>query len=99
MTTEELSKDELLAWGDSIKPTAELAWRGGGDYNPGEHCQFCAARALCYHRAIKCMQIFDSGMPSPGILPDSEIPRILEVADIAESWIKDIRECAAAGSL
>lgn len=99
VTTEELSKDELLAWGDSIKPTAELAWRGGGDYNPGEHCQFCAARALCYHRAIKCMQIFDSGMPSPGILPDSEIPRILEVADIAESWIKDIREYARTQAL
>lgn len=100
VSEEVLSKDELLRWGDEVlKPAAEVAWRGDGEYDPGDHCQFCAARALCYHRAIKCMQIFDSGMQSPGILPDSEIPRILEVADIAESWIKDIRDYARTQAL
>ena len=45
------------------------------------------------------MQIFDNGMQNPGILPDEEIPRILEVADVAEAWIKDIRDYARAQAL
>ena len=99
ITTEELSREDLLAWGESIKPTMQLAWEGKGDFCPGDWCRFCAARALCYHRAAKCMQIFDSGFQTPGILPDEEIPRILEYADVAESWIKDLRDYARSQAL
>lgn len=100
VTEETLTRQELLLWAENeLKPAAELAWAGDGEYNPGDHCRFCAARALCYHRAAKCMQIFDTGMQSPGILPDEEIPRILEVADVAEAWIKDIREYAKSQAL
>lgn len=100
VTEETLTREELLRWAEEdLKPKAELAWEGLGEYDPGDHCRFCAARALCYHRAAKCMQIFDSGMQSPGILPDEEIPRILEVADIAEAWIADIRAYAKAQAL
>ena len=100
VTEETLTREELLRWAeDELRPKAELAWAGEGEYDPGDHCRFCAARALCYHRAAKCMQIFDSGMQSPGILPDEEIPRILEVADIAEAWIADIRAYAKAQAL
>lgn len=100
VTEETLTREELLRWAEEdLKPKAELAWAGEGEYDPGDHCRFCAARALCYHRAAKCMQIFDSGMQSPGILPDEEIPRILEVADIAEAWISDIRAYAKAQAL
>lgn len=100
VTEETLTREELLRWAEEeLKPAAELAWDGVGEYNPGDHCRFCAARALCYHRAAKCMQIFDNGMQTPGILPDEEIPRILEVADIAEAWIKDIRDYARSQAL
>lgn len=100
VTEETLTREDLLRWAEEdLKPKAELAWAGEGEYDPGDHCRFCAARALCYHRAAKCMQIFDSGMQSPGILPDEEIPRILEVADIAEAWIADIRAYAKAQAL
>ena len=99
ITTEELKREELLCWGEEIKPTMQLAWEGKGEYKAGEHCRFCAARALCYHRAVECMSIFQSGMQTPGVLPDEEIPRILEVADVAEAWIKDIREYARSQAL
>lgn len=94
ITEETLTRQELLDWGESIKPTAQLAWKGLGDYHAGDHCQFCAARALCYHRATQAMKIFDTGFDAPGILPDSEIPRILQYAAVAENWIKDIQEYA-----
>lgn len=100
ITEETLTREQLLEWADTeLTPKAQLAWRGEGEYFPGDHCKFCAARALCYHRAAKCMQIFDNGMQTPGVLPDEEIPRILEVADIAEAWIKDIRDYARSQAL
>ena len=99
ITYEFLTKEELLTWGQEINPIARLAWKGKGEYKAGDHCRFCAARALCYHRAAAAMQIFDTGMQNPGILPDEEIPRILEYADIAEGWIKDIRDYARSQAL
>lgn len=100
VTEETLTREELLRWAEEeLKPKAELAWEGKGEYAPGDHCRFCAARALCYHRAAKCMQVFDSGLQTPGVLPDEEIPRILECADVIESWIKDIRAYAQAQAL
>jgi hypothetical protein len=100
VTEETLTREDLLQWAeDELRPAAELAWRGEGEYSPGDHCRFCAARALCYHRAAKSMQIFNTGLQSPGILPDEEIPRILELADTAEAWIKDIRDYARSQAL
>lgn len=99
ISVEELSKADLLDWGESIKPNAQLAWEGKGEYDAGEWCQFCPARALCYHRAAKAMSIFQGGLDTPGVIPDEEIPKILEVADVAEDWLKDIREYARSQAL
>ena len=45
------------------------------------------------------MTVFQSGMQTPGVIPDEEIPKILECADVAEAWIKDIREYARSQAL
>lgn len=94
VTEETLTREELLAWGESIKPIAEQAWRGEGEFKPGEHCRFCNARGICKARAIESMGIFVHGFDSPDVLPDSAIPEILRVADTAEAWLKDVRDYA-----
>lgn len=99
ITTEELSRAELLAWGESITETAQKAWEGVQEFAAGDWCRFCPARALCYHRATQAMSIFRNGLDNPGAIPDSEIPKILEYADVAEGWIKDIRAYAQAQAL
>lgn len=100
ITEETISKEDLIAWGKSIAPTVETAVKGDGEYHSGSWCQFCAAKALCYHRAMECMKIVtDSGMGVPGIIPDSEIPKILECADVAKKWIEDIQSYAQAQAL
>lgn len=99
ITTEELTREQLLEWGDSIREPARKAWEGVQEYDAGSWCRFCAARALCYHRAAKAMTVFQSGMQTPGVIPDEEIPKILECADVAEAWIKDIREYARSQAL
>lgn len=100
VTEETLELAELLAWGeDDLKPAAELAWRGEGEFNPGDHCKFCAARAICYARAQKAMNIFRYDLGSPGLLPEESIPDILAVADVAEEWLKDLRAYALSQAL
>ena len=94
VTEETMTREDLLAWGEEIKPTAELAWRGEGEFKPGDHCRFCNARGICKARAIESMGIFVHGFDSPDVLPDSAIPEILRVADTAEAWLKDVRDYA-----
>lgn len=94
VTEETLTREELETWGESIRPTAELAWKGLGEYKPGDHCKFCAARALCAARAAEAMRGFTHGFATPGLIDDADIPGILEVADVAESWIRDVRAYA-----
>lgn len=94
VTEERLTRDELLAWGESIRPAAEQAYRGEGEFKTGDHCRFCAARAICAARASEAMDIFKHGFDEPRVIPDSDIPGILSVLDTAEAWIKDIRAYA-----
>lgn len=42
-----ISKEELLAWGEEVKPIAELAWQGKGRTVPGDWCKFCAHKYNC----------------------------------------------------
>jgi hypothetical protein len=94
VSEEVLSRDALLLWGDLIKPVAEMAWKGEGEYKTGGHCRFCAARAICAKRASEAMTVFKYGFDSPAIIPEQDIPGILNVLDTAEDWIKDMRTYA-----
>lgn len=95
ITEEQLSRTELLTWADTeLTPKAQLAWRGEGNFNPGEHCRFCAARAICYARATQAMKLFQTGMDAPAVLPDSEIPQMLSMADDAITWLGELKAYA-----
>lgn len=99
VTEETLTKQELMDWGESIKPIAQMAWEGKGDFKPGEHCRFCSARAVCAARAAEAMKIFQTGLDPVGVISDADIPGILDTLDIAEDWIKDIRAYAQSQAL
>lgn len=54
VSTYELSVSELLSWAnDFVKPRAEMAWQGEGEFEAGDHCRFCRAKANCSARAKK----------------------------------------------
>lgn len=99
ISEEVLTREELLAWGEKLKPAAELAWKGKGEFRPGDRCRFCKAKALCAARAAEAMRGFTHGFATPGLIDDAEIPGILAVADIAEAWIKDVRQYARSQAL
>lgn len=51
ISTCEMPRAELEAWGESIRPIAALAYEGKGEQKAGDWCRFCRARPVC--RACK----------------------------------------------
>ena len=91
----EISTADLLAWGDSIKPTAAMAFAGLGHYNPGEkQCQFCRAAGTCRARAEKNLLLSQVAPSLPPLLTNEEIGQILlESQDLAK-WAKKLEASA-----
>jgi len=94
ISEETLTRADLLAWGEEIKPKALEAWEGKGEFVTGDHCKFCAARAICAKRASEALSIVRYGFDTPNVISDDDLPGILAVLDVAEQWCKDIREYA-----
>lgn len=48
LSTTTMSKTELCEWANStLKPTAELAYAGEGEFKCGDWCRFCKAKVEC----------------------------------------------------
>lgn len=95
VSEETLTREDLLHWAETeVVEKAKMAWAGTGEFVPGEHCRFCPAKAVCSARVAEALKMFQYGLGAPGVIPDEQIPDILGVLDVAESWIKDIRAYA-----
>ena len=91
----ELSKDELYRWADDVlKPTADLAFAGDGNFLCGEWCGFCKAKHDCRARADANMELARYDFKLPPLLTDEEVEEILARADDLVSWAADIKEYA-----
>jgi len=52
ISTDGTTITRLLDWANYfVKQKAKKAWAGTGDFIPGEHCQFCRAKATCKARS------------------------------------------------
>ena len=95
VSTFEMSKDDLYRWAEEVlKPTAELAFAGGGSFLCGEWCGFCKAKHECRARAEANLILAQYDFKLPPLLEDTEIEVILSRADQLVSWINDIKEYA-----
>ena len=92
VSEETLDRETLLDWAETeVREKAQLAWKGIGDFVPGDHCRFCPAKAVCSARVAEALKLFRYGFETPGLIPDEQVPGILETLDTAEAWIKDFR--------
>lgn len=95
VSTFEMSKDDLFRWADEVlKPTAELAFAGDGNFLCGEWCGFCKAKHECRARAEANLLLAQYDFKLPPLLEDTEIEVILSRADQLVSWVNDIKEYA-----
>lgn len=90
----EISATGLTAWGESIKPIAELAYKGSGDFKCGDWCRFCKAKATCRARAENFFALEDTAKMPKELLSDSEIGEALIKAQTLKNWVTDLEEYA-----
>ena len=77
-----------------LKPTADLAFAGDGNFLCGEWCGFCKAKHECRARAEANLTLARYDFKLPPLLEDSEIEYILSRADELVAWASDIKEYA-----
>jgi hypothetical protein len=95
VSTYEMSKDNLYRWADEVlKPTAELAFAGDGNFLCGEWCGFCKAKNDCRARAEANLALAQYEFKLPPLLTDEDIEDILTKVDELVSWASDIKEYA-----
>ena len=95
VSTFTLSKEELYRWADEVlKPTAELAFAGDGNFLCGEWCGFCKAKNDCRARAEANLELARYDFKLPPLLTDEDIENILSRVDDLVAWASDIKEYA-----
>jgi hypothetical protein len=95
ITTDSLSISRLLDWANTyVKKQAKKAWAGSGEFVPGEHCQFCKAKAQCRARADFNNEIAKQEFRDPPLLSQDEIASIISKASEIKSWLGDIEDYA-----
>ena len=95
ISTDEMLAEDLLKWAeDVLKPTAELAFKGEGEFCAGSHCGFCRAKAVCRAREEKNMELAQYEFSDGPTLSAEEIADIIGKCDELAKWAKDIQEYA-----
>lgn len=95
VSTYTIAKTELLEWAENIlRPIAELAANGEGEFKAGNHCRFCKVKATCRKRAEYNLELAKYDFEMPNKLQDAEIEGILDKADELIAWVNDVKEYA-----
>lgn len=91
-----LTADELLAWGEEIKPIAIKASQGKGKYQAGGHCKFCPHAGRCRALTKTCtefVETHDLRVRVPVLAPH-EIGEVLDMEPLISLWLKRVKGLA-----
>lgn len=100
ISTDTISKTDLLDWAENtLRPLADLAYKGEGDLNAGSWCRFCKLRSTCRKRAEANLAMAQHDFNLPPTLSDEEIAVILDKLDDLISWAGDVKEYALNATL
>ena len=90
--TYEMSVFKLKNWAKKVlRPKAELAYRGEGEYHPNSvTCQFCKAANKCRARAEANLKIAKEEFKKPALLSDAELSDIVRQIPELKKWIEEL---------
>ncbi|MDU4727657.1 DUF2800 domain-containing protein [Clostridium sp.] len=95
ISTFEVTTEDLLKWAeDYVRPRAELAIKGKGEFCAGDHCKFCRAKAVCRARAEKNMELAKYDFEEPALLDNNDVAYILSKIDELVNWAGDVKDFA-----
>ncbi len=96
----EMDMAELFRWAtQDLRPRAELAFAGQGDFSVGEWCRNCRARRTCRELAAHQLEIAKYEFREPPLLSDEEISDVLLRVDDLVAWATGVREYALQAAL
>ena len=100
VSTWETTVAKLKKWATKdLVPKAQRAFRGEGEYCPGEWCIFCKAAVKCRARAEDKLRLAQSEFKMPPLLTDAEIEDVLAKLPDIKKWADEIQEYALAKAL
>lgn len=92
--------NELQAWAQTVlKPAAELAASGGGEFAAGSWCQFCPIAATCRARAEANLTLAKHEFAPPAELSTDEVADVLTRIPELTKWAGDVQDYALAKAL
>ena len=100
ISTWTISAEELYKWAEEVlKPKAELAAKGEGEFISGSWCRFCKARNTCRARAESFLELAKMEFQPPALLSDEEVAEVMEQADELSKWASDVMAYAQAEAI
>ena len=100
ISTWTISAEELYKWAEEVlKPKAELAAKGEGEFISGSWCRFCKARNTCRARAESFLELAKMDFQPPALLSDEEVAEVMEKADELSKWASDVMAYAQAEAI
>jgi hypothetical protein len=95
ISTDGTSIAKLVDWANYfVKPKAKKAWSGAGEFLPGDHCQFCRAKAQCRARSDFNTELARQEFKAPALLTEEEVSEVLVKAGQLRTWANDVEEFA-----
>lgn len=92
ISTDIMDVESLREWGETVvRPAAELAWEGEGEFKAGDHCRWCKVKGNCRARADANLEALSYEFQDPALLSIDEIGQILHVAEQLQAWAKDVQ--------
>lgn len=89
VSTEAITEEALLAWAlTELRPKAELAYRGDGPAQPGEHCKFCRVAHKCKALADFCTEAVQG---DPETMDEAETAEMLSKIPVIEGFIEAVK--------
>ena len=88
-----MTTEELLLWGETVKPISNLAAQGKGKYKAGAHCKFCPHAGKCRALTALCtekVQAYGISAKVPVLAPH-EVAEVLELEPVFNLWLKNVK--------
>lgn len=95
ISTFEVTLGDILKWAEEyVRPRAELAIKGEGEFCVGDHCDFCRAQAVCKAQAEYNMELAKYEFQEPPTMDNNDISYILSKVDNLIKWATKVKEFA-----
>lgn len=86
-----ISAEDLEKWGEEqVKPKAEMAFKGEGEFNPGTWCKFCKFKPKCRAVFENNLKLVKEDFRDPDEITEEELIEVYKKTEQITSWLNSI---------